>query len=73
MDIGTALRAIESKKSARGQAESGDVKTSAEELAALRAGRHERREARRNAREMRREARHGNNLYMQSNKPPKQQ
>ena len=38
MDINTALRAIESKKSseaALGQAESGDVKTSAEELAAL--------------------------------------
>ena len=38
MDINTALRAIESKQSsevARGQAESGDVKTSAEELAAL--------------------------------------
>jgi DNA repair exonuclease SbcCD ATPase subunit len=38
MDINTALRAIESKVSsevARGQAESGDVKTSAEELAAL--------------------------------------
>ena len=39
MDINTALlRAIESKHSsevARGQAESGDVKTSAEELAAL--------------------------------------
>ena len=38
MDIRTALRAIESKHSsevARGQAESGDVKTSAEELAAL--------------------------------------
>ena len=38
MDISTALRAIESKKSseaARGQAESGDVETSAEELAAL--------------------------------------
>ena len=38
MDISTALRAIESKKSseaARGQAESGDVKMSAEELAAL--------------------------------------
>jgi len=40
---------------------------------ARRNARHERREARRNAREMRREARHGNNLYMQSNKPPKQQ
>ena len=38
MDINTALRAIENKDSselARGQAESGDVKTSAEELAAL--------------------------------------
>ena len=38
MDINTALRAIEGKESseaARGQAESGDVKTSAEELAAL--------------------------------------
>jgi flagellar biosynthesis chaperone FliJ len=39
MDINTALlRAIESKQSsevARGQSESGDVKTSAEELAAL--------------------------------------
>jgi len=38
MDISTALRAIESKQSseaARGQAENGDVKTSAEELAAL--------------------------------------
>jgi predicted nucleic acid-binding Zn-ribbon protein len=38
MDISTALRAIESKGSseiARGQTESGDVKTSAEELAAL--------------------------------------
>jgi len=37
MDIGTALRAIESKRSsaAHGQAESGDVKNSAEELAAL--------------------------------------
>ena len=36
MDIGTALRAIEkSPEAARGQAESGDVKTSAEELAAL--------------------------------------
>jgi predicted nucleic acid-binding Zn-ribbon protein len=34
MDINTALHAIESKV-ARGQAESGDVKTSAEELAAL--------------------------------------
>jgi predicted transcriptional regulator len=38
MDIKTALGAIESKQSSeavRGQAESGDVKTSAEELAAL--------------------------------------
>ena len=38
MDINTALRAIENKDSselARGQAVSGDVKTSAEELAAL--------------------------------------
>jgi uncharacterized protein involved in exopolysaccharide biosynthesis len=38
MDIKTALRTTESKESsevARGQAESGDVKTSAEELAAL--------------------------------------
>ncbi len=38
MDINTALRAIESKEPsevARGQAESGDVKTSADELAAL--------------------------------------
>jgi DNA anti-recombination protein RmuC len=38
MDINTALRAIESKHSsevARGQAESGDVKTSAETLAAM--------------------------------------
>jgi predicted transcriptional regulator len=38
MDINTALRAIESKQSSevtRGRAESGDVKTSAEELAAL--------------------------------------
>ena len=38
MDINTALRAIESKEPsevARGQAESGDVKTSAEDLAAL--------------------------------------
>jgi hypothetical protein len=38
MDINTALRAIESKESsevARDQAESGDVKASAEELAAL--------------------------------------
>jgi hypothetical protein len=38
MDINAALRFIESKESsevARGQAESGDVKTSAEELAAL--------------------------------------
>jgi hypothetical protein len=38
MDINTALRAFESKQSseaARGQAESGDVKISAEELAAL--------------------------------------
>ena len=38
MDIKTALRAIENKDSsevARGQAESGDVTTSAEELAAL--------------------------------------
>jgi molecular chaperone GrpE (heat shock protein) len=38
MDISTALGAIEGKKSsetARGQAESADVKTSAEELAAL--------------------------------------
>jgi predicted transcriptional regulator len=38
MDISTALRAIESKKSsaaARGQAESGDVKTSPEKLAEL--------------------------------------
>jgi predicted nucleic acid-binding Zn-ribbon protein len=34
MDINTALRAIESKQY-RGQAESGDLKTSAEELAAL--------------------------------------
>src|SRR6516164_1500089 len=38
---------------------------------ARRAGRQMRREARRNARQMRREARRG--LYMQSNKPPKQQ
>jgi len=38
MDIKTALRTIESKESseaARGQAESGNVKTSPEELAAL--------------------------------------
>src|ERR1700741_940860 len=38
MDINTALGAIESKQSSeavRGQAKSGDVKTSAEELAAL--------------------------------------
>jgi hypothetical protein len=38
MDINTALRAIESKQSpeaACGQAESGDIKTAAEELAAL--------------------------------------
>jgi MoxR-like ATPase len=38
MDINTTLRAIASKQSSqavRGQAESGDVKTSAEELAAL--------------------------------------
>jgi len=37
VDINTALRGIESKESSvsRGQAESGDVKTSAEELAAL--------------------------------------
>ena len=38
MDINTALRAIENKDSselARGQAVSGDVKTSAEEFAAL--------------------------------------
>ena len=38
MDINTAFRAIENKQSsevAHGQAESGDVKTSAEELATL--------------------------------------